>query len=106
MNYEEDSSHSSWSDLRPNLQRRPKPPFKRTQPESVLHYGQVVIERKSFVFQLRENARGRLLRITEASATRQNCIIIPASGLAEFQLLLNEMSKFANELPVKSATSQ
>ena len=37
--------------------------------------------------------RGRLLRITEDCGGRHNSIIIPATGLVEFQRLLDEMVK-------------
>jgi len=42
---------------------------------------------------LKENPRGRLLRITEDIAGRYNSIIIPATGLREFKKLLEEMIK-------------
>ncbi len=101
MNYEGHSPHPSWSDLRPHPQRQPKSSFKHSQSETVLHFGQVLIERKTFVFQLRENSRGRLLRITEASATRQNCIIIPVPGIREFSDLISKMAETAAKLPIE-----
>ena len=42
---------------------------------------QVQIERKLFSFELRENPRGRLLKITEDVGGRRDTIIIPATGL-------------------------
>jgi len=67
--------------------------------ENALKSGQVQIERKTFIFSLKENPRGRLLRITEDIAGRYNSIIIPATGLREFKKLLDEMIKAAEELP-------
>jgi len=59
----------------------------------------VQIERKTFVLTLKENVRGRLLRITEDLAGRRNSIIVPSTGLKEFKKLLEEMIKVADELP-------
>lgn len=67
--------------------------------EDTLKSGQVQIERKTIEFTLKENPRGRFLRICEEAAGRRNAIIIPSTGLAEFQKLLDEMIKASNELP-------
>ena len=67
--------------------------------ENALKSGQVQIERKNFIFALKENPRGRLLRVTEDIAGRYNSIIIPATGLREFMKLLDEMIKAMEELP-------
>jgi len=45
----------------------------------------VDIERKSFSVALKDNPRGRFLRITEKNGTRHATIIIPSTGLKEFQ---------------------
>ena len=79
----------SWS------QMAPRPPVN----EDTLKSGQVQIERKTFVLTLKENVRGRLLRITEDIGGRRNSIIIPSTGLREFKQLLEEMIKAAEELP-------
>lgn len=42
---------------------------------------QVQIERKRFYFELKENPRGRFLRVTEDVAGRRDTIVIPATGL-------------------------
>lgn len=42
---------------------------------------QVQIERKLFSFELRENPRGRFLKVTEDVGGRRDAIIIPATGL-------------------------
>jgi hypothetical protein len=72
-----------------------KPPVR----EDSLKSGAVQIERKNFIFALKENPRGRLLRITEDIAGRHNSIIIPATGLNEFKKLLEEMIRAMEELP-------
>ncbi len=78
---------------------QPKPPVV----EDTLKTGQVQIERKTLVLMLKENPRGRFLRITEEAVGHRNSIIIPAPGLEEFRKLLDEMVKASNEIPPKNA---
>jgi len=70
--------------------------------EETLKTDKVQIERKTFVFTLKENPRGRFLRITEDVNGRRDTIIIPTTGLEEFKKLLEEMVKASNESPVKT----
>lgn len=42
---------------------------------------QIQVERKLFTFELRENPRGRFLKVTEDVGGRRDTIIIPATGL-------------------------
>lgn len=67
--------------------------------EFTLTSDEVRIERKTFVFALKQNHLGRFLRVTEESNGRCNTLIIPASGLEEFTALLCEMAKTAADLP-------
>jgi hypothetical protein len=76
----------------------PKPPVN----EDTLKTGQIQIERKMFLFTLKENIRGRFLRITEDVGGRRDTIIIPAPGLEDFRKVLEEMVKAAVEMPPKS----
>jgi len=69
--------------------------------EDTLKSEKVQIERKTFVFTLKENPRGRFLRITEDVGGRRDTIIIPATGLEGFKKLLDEMLKVSSELPPK-----
>ena len=71
--------------------------------EDTLKSEEIQIERKTFYLTLKENPRGRFLRISEENNAKRNSIIIPAPGLKEFQKLINEMVKASNEMPVKSA---
>jgi hypothetical protein len=81
----------------------PKPPVN----EDTLKSDKVQIERKTFLFALKENPRGRFLRITEDVGGRRDTIIIPAPGLEEFKRLLDEMVKAAGESePPPSGESQ
>ena len=75
----------------------PKPPVN----EETLRTDKVQIERKTFVFTLKENPRGRFLRITEDVGGRRDTIIIPAPGLEDFKRLLDDMVKAAAEMPSK-----
>lgn len=63
--------------------------------EDTLTSGTVQIEQKSFVFTLKENPRGRFLRITEAAKGRHNSIMIPAAGFADVKRILDELIKMA-----------
>lgn len=76
---------------------QPRPPVN----EDTLKSETVQIERKTFVLTLKENPRGRFLRITEDVGGRRDTIIIPATGLEDFKKLVEEMVKAANELPQK-----
>jgi hypothetical protein len=69
--------------------------------ENTLKSEKVQIERKTFVFTLKENPRGRFLRITEDVGGRRDTIIIPAPGLEDFKKLLDDMVKASAEIPVK-----
>jgi hypothetical protein len=70
--------------------------------EDTLKSAKIQIERKTFVLALKENARGRFLRITEDVGGRRDTIIIPAPGLEEFKKLLEEMVQASAETPPKT----
>ena len=78
---------------------QPRPPVQ----EDTLKSERIPIERKSFVFTLKENPRGRFLRITEDVGGRRDTIIIPSTGLEDFKKLLEEMVKASNEMPQKNS---
>jgi hypothetical protein len=61
--------------------------------EDTLKAGTIAIERKTFEMVLKENPRGRFLRITEKGGSNHSSIIIPAPGLEDFQALLADMIK-------------
>jgi hypothetical protein len=72
-------------------------------PEETLKTDKIQIERKTFVFSLKENPRGRFLRITEDVNGRRDTIIIPAPGLENFRELLEQMVRVSTETPEKAA---
>jgi PurA ssDNA and RNA-binding protein len=65
------------SGLRPNIR-----PGKKM--DSIIESRELQIERKLFSIDLRENGRGRFLRITEDSQGHRNVIIVPISGVDDF----------------------
>jgi hypothetical protein len=73
----------------------PKPPVN----EETLKSEKIQIERKTFLFALKENPRGRFLRITEDVGGRRDTIIIPAPGLQDFKKVIDQMVEAANEQP-------
>jgi len=81
----------------PKYPQQPRPPVN----EDTLKSAEVQIERKNFVFTLKENPRGRFLRITEDVGGRRDTIIIPSTGLADFKKLVDEMVKASDEIPPK-----
>ncbi len=52
--------------------------------DSILESRELQIERKQFAIDLRENGRGKFLRITEDSQGHRNVIIVPISGVDDF----------------------
>jgi hypothetical protein len=65
--------------------------------ENAIKSGKILVERKQFFFDLKENDRGRFLKITEDVNGRRDTIIIPAPGLADFAKILQEMIVFDEE---------
>jgi len=59
--------------------------------DDVLKSESIAVERKTFIFDLRENPRGRFLRITEDANGRRDSIVIPAPGLEEIRRVLDEI---------------
>ncbi|HSY18860.1 MAG TPA: PUR family DNA/RNA-binding protein [Candidatus Acidoferrales bacterium] len=77
--------------------QQPRPPVQ----EDTLKSTDLQVERKNFVFSLKENPRGRFLRITEDVGGRRDTIIIPSTGLAEFKKVIDEMVKASESIPEK-----
>jgi hypothetical protein len=70
--------------------------------EDTLKSDKVQNERKTFVFTLKENPRGRFLRITEDVNGRRDTIIIPATGLEEFRKVFEDMMRTSADTPPKA----
>jgi len=98
--------------LRQQYRQQYHPPQGYQQPprpyvqEDMLKASEIQIERKSFRLMLKENPRGRFLRIAEENGEKRSSIIVPATGLMEFKRLLDDMVAAAgdvranNEAPV------
>mmetsp|Transcript_34160 Transcript_34160/g.80562 ORF Transcript_34160/g.80562 Transcript_34160/m.80562 type:complete len:208 (-) Transcript_34160:196-819(-) len=52
------------------------------------------VEQKRIFLNLRENSRGRYLRIAEVTGNNRSTIIIPSSGLIQFRGLLDEYIEY------------
>jgi hypothetical protein len=65
--------------------------------EQTLKAERLQIERKTFLFSLRQNPRGKFLKITEDVAGRRDTVIIPAIGLPEVTRIMGEMERVASE---------
>lgn len=76
----------------------PRPPMN----EETLKTDKIQVERKTFIFTLKENPRGRFLRITEDVGGRRDNIIVPAPGLEDFKRIVDEMVKASGEIPPKT----
>lgn len=57
----------------------------------------IQIERKQFYFDLKENPRGRFLRITEDVSGRRDTIIVPSTGLEDFVNAIQRAIKAGQE---------
>src|SRR5689334_10840860 len=92
-------SSTEWHDWRPESRQKPNqktPPSSASAErpqvhEELLKIARAQVERKQFTLMLKENEKGRFMRITEEGGKMRNSIMIPASGLAEFKKLLDEM---------------
>ena len=69
--------------------------------EETLRTDKIQIERKTFVFALKENPRGRFLRITEDVNGRRDTIIVPSTGLEDFRRIVDEMVRASADTPEK-----
>ena len=70
--------------------------------EDTIKSDKVQIERKTFVFTLKENPRGRFLRITEDVNGRRDAIIVPTTGLEEFKKMIDTMLQVSAQTPPKA----
>src|SRR5438093_13650244 len=52
--------------------------------DNIIEAKELQIERKHFYVELRENDRGKFLRITEEAHGRRNSIIVPSTGVDDF----------------------
>ena len=65
--------------------------YRQYSHDQVLDSRELQVERKFFRFEVRENDRGRFLRITEENQGRRNTVIVPDSGFADFAKVIAEV---------------
>jgi hypothetical protein len=81
-----------------NYPQRP-PIFRPPVPEVLLKELFVQVERKLFVLALKQNERGRFLRLTEEANNRHTSLIIPSTGLQDLHQALGELITASESLP-------
>ena len=65
--------------------------YRQYSRDNVLASRELQVERKFFRLEVRENDRGRFLRITEENQGRRNTVILPDSGFADFAKAIGEV---------------
>jgi PurA ssDNA and RNA-binding protein len=64
--------------------------------DSAIASQELQIERKLVTIEFRENALGRFLRISEEAGGRRNTIIIPSTGINDFNAAVDAVVVAAN----------
>lgn len=70
--------------------------------DHVIESKQLQIERKHFYVEMRENDRGKFLRITEEAHGRRNTIIVPSTGVEDFNAAIAEVLTTSERMPSAS----
>ena len=74
--------------------------------EKELHSERIFVERKVFFFDLKENKRGRFLKITEDVLGRRDTIIIPSCGFEAFASAVNTAIEVYDDLPPEESDDE
>ena len=67
--------------------------------DTIIASQELQVERKHYCIEFRENERGRFLRITEEAHGRRNTVIVPSTGLNEFNTAIDTVVVAANAAP-------
>lgn len=67
-------------------------------PSAPIASEKITIDRKMFFIDLKENNRGRYLKITEDVGGRRDTIMVPIEALSEFLEALNRIAEFESQL--------
>ncbi|MBV9488391.1 MAG: PUR family DNA/RNA-binding protein [Verrucomicrobia bacterium] len=67
-------------------------------PDGSLASTKIQVDRKVFFLDLKENQRGRFLKITEDVSGRRDTIMLPASGLPDFIEALQRLMEVEQRL--------
>lgn len=73
--------------------------------DNIIASRELQVERKHFYVEFRENERGRFLRITEEAHGRRNTVIVPSTGLNEFNAAVDAVIVAANASNAAAAAS-
>jgi hypothetical protein len=65
--------------------------YRQYSRDQILESRELQVERKFFRLEVRQNDRGRFLRITEENQGRRNTVIVPDSGFADFTKAVNDV---------------
>lgn len=82
MDYDSQYNDRSQNDRYSDGAYDDRPPRQHADPPLITE--KIVTERKVFFLDLKENNRGRVLKITEDVRGRRDTIMVPAESLAEF----------------------
>lgn len=63
----------------------------------LLHTEKILADRKTFFLDLKSNARGLVVKITEDVGGNRDTIMVPAEILGDFIAALNDIQATANE---------
>jgi hypothetical protein len=73
--------------------------------DTIIASRELQVERKHYFIEFRENERGRFLRITEEAHGRRNTVIVPSTGLNEFNAAVDAVIIAANASNAASTSS-
>ena len=73
--------------------------------DNVIASQELQVERKHYYIEFRENERGRFLRITEEAHGRRNTVIVPSTGLNEFNAAIDAVVVAANASNASNASN-
>ena len=74
--------------------------------EETIRSEKIAVEHKMFYLLLKQNQRGKFLRITEESNGKSDTIIIPSTGLGEFCDLLADVLRTSEETDNEEPTEE
>jgi hypothetical protein len=72
-------------------------------PHAPIASEKIISDRKLFFIDLKENNRGRFLKVTEDVSGRRDTIMIPVAILSEFIAALSRIQEFEATLPAPDA---
>jgi hypothetical protein len=65
--------------------------------DNVIASKELQVERKRYFIEFRENERGRFLKIVEESHGRRNTVIVPSTGIDEFNAAVDDVIETADK---------